>query len=80
MRVEAGHLCQSVKHDCSETESLFTHGRRHSKRKKKRERENEADGSDMVSSEKDIWSTTAHVEKKPEARGKGAEQGCFEHL
>lgn len=28
----------------------------------------------MVSSEKDIWSTTAHVEKKPEARGKGAKQ------
>lgn len=49
-------------------------------RGEKREGEREADGSDMVRSEKDIWSTTAHVEKKPEARGKGAEQGCFEHL
>lgn len=43
-------------------------------------KESMADGSDMVSSEKDIWSTTAHVKREPEARGKGAEQGCFEHL
>lgn len=76
MRVEAGHLCQSVKHNCfkNSESQLVTLGRRGLRT------ENRADGSDMASSEKDIWPTTARVEKKPEASGKEAEQGCFEHL